>query len=336
MGRDPHGWSRRSVLVLGVGGAAWLAGAPNGLADVGPGARTPSYALLPFAATSPWRLPVADTATFAPDDDPRNLAMADCDVPGQAWVNYDSYSHPISFADRTDPVVTMTDTDRGLSWKERIPVRARIAAGTDAHMHVITPDRKRVIEHWVTKRRRNGSYTCRHRAVVELAGSGIDGGARAYGGSAIGGLIRSWEVREGLVQHPLAIALRVEQMRLGPVWPASSDDNTPDYTGPIPMGSYFAIPPDVDLTDLGLQSRAARVVARACQDYGVYVVDSGGAAALFVQDDGKPATARWHASLVGPDWTAVDVRTIFQALRVITDNTPSALRNRGRDAQGAA
>ena len=311
------------MLVLGVGSAAELTVASRALADVHPGARTPSYALLPFAATSPWRLPVADTATFAPDDDPRNVAMADCDEPGQAWVNYDSYSHPISFADYEDPLVTMTDIDHGLSWKERIPIHARIAAGTDAHMHVITADRKRVIEHWVTKRRRNGNYTCRHRVAVKLAGSGIDGGARAYGGSAIGGLMRSWEVREGLIQHPLAIALRVEQMHLGPVWPATSDDGTPDYTGPIPMGSYFAIPPGVDLTDLGLQSKAARVVARACQDYGVYVVDSGGASALFIQDDGKPATAAWHASLVGPDWTAADVNTIFKALRVITNNTPS-------------
>ena len=313
--------------MLGVGSAAELSVASSGFADARPGAGTPSCALLPFAATSPWRLPVADAATFAPEDDPRNVAMADCDESGQAWVNYDDYSHPVNRADRKDPVVTMTDIDRGLSWKERIPVDARIAAGTDAHMHVITPDKKRVIEHWVTRRLRNGDYTCRYRVAVKLAGSGIDGGARAYGGSAIGGLIRSWEVREGLIQHPLAIALRVEQMRLGPVWPASSDDDTPDYTGPIPMGSYFAIPPDVDLTDLGLQSRAARVVARACRDYGVYVVDSGGASALFIQDDGRPATAAWHASLVGPEWSAVDVRTIFKALRVITNNTPIGPRD---------
>jgi len=59
------------------------------------------------------------------------------------------------------------------------------------------------------------------------------------------------------------------------VWPAYSFDMNDRYEGAVPMGSLLAIPPDVKIDHLGL-SEKGMVVARAAQDYGVYVVDRGG------------------------------------------------------------
>jgi hypothetical protein len=42
------------------------------------------------------------------------------------------------------------------------------------------------------------------------------------------------------------------------------------------MGSLLAIPPTVDITTLGITDPQALEVARALQDYGVYIVDTGG------------------------------------------------------------
>lgn len=287
---------------------------------------TVSRTLLPFDTQSPWRLKAAGTTTFAASADERNAAIWDVPHPGEAWVNYDSYSHPIYQATTQDPYFTITDLDHGNAvTRIRLPPHARPAKGSDSHMHVIRADKSTVDEHWVMTRTGATSYTCRRHEAVDLSGTGIgpNNGTRAYGGSAIGGLIRSWEISIGRIQHPLAIALRQEQMRPGPVWPATTDDHSPGYTGPIPMGSCFAIPPEVSVSNLGLKSKAAVVVARACQEFGAYVVDSSGSSCFYIEDDPSPVTSAFHAELTGPNWSARDLPTLFRALRLVTNNRPN-------------
>lgn len=192
------------------------------LTDLGPGAPSQPDDLRPFAAASPWKLGLAQAATFAADSDPRNVAVQNtgADGSGLVWVNSDTFSHPISYASNTDPLATVTDIEHGGSWQERIPANARISAGSDEHMHVITPDRVYVQEHFGAVRVSTTAYNVSRRAQVGLSGSGIgpQNGVRAYGGSAIGGLIRSWEVDPthpaytGRIRHALAIALRGDQL----------------------------------------------------------------------------------------------------------------------------
>jgi hypothetical protein len=318
--------------------------------------------LLPFASTSPWRLGVAQTATFAPADDPRNLEIARVDGGGQAWMNRDQYSHPVAAASASDPVATVTDSfhsvrsiPAGGVWKEQVPAAARIAAGTDRHMHVLTPDGQYVQEHFGVTRVSATEYTTKRRHLVSLEGSGIgpQNGTRAYGGSAIGGLIRAWEVDPshpsytGSIEHPLAIALRLNQLYYsgvrwkddgnggtynrhgyglaqGYVWPATEQDSASykNYSGDIPMGSYFAIPPEVDLTRLGLKTPQALMLAQAAQDYGVYVTDASGASTFYLEDDGGAATKAFRSALIGPSYDGKDLKRIFKALKVVTSNGP--------------
>jgi hypothetical protein len=284
------------------------------------------------------------------------------------WVNSDTFSHPISYAVDTDPLATVTDADHGGSWQERIPAAARISAGSDAHMHVITPDRTHVQEHFNTVRNSPTAYTVSRRIEVDLSSNGIgpQNGVRAYGGSAIGGLIRGWEVDPthpaytGRIRHPLAIALRGNQLRMdsahyggtqgyfttgtldttthpgwptgtpaagfmlqtGYVWPATEQDwNSPTaYSGAIPMGSYFAIPPTVNLAGLGLQTAEGLMLATAARNYGCYVTDSSGSAAFYCEDDAGPAQAFASALLGGESASAHDARAVFNALRVASIN----------------
>ena len=337
---------RASVLAL-------VAAVLSGTATAASAATAPEPALLPFAAASPWRLGIAAGATFAPLSDPRNAAITDVAAPGAVWVNSSSYSHPIAWASTSDPLATVSGAkNTGGPWQSRIPATAKIASGTDKHMHVITPDRKSVLEHYAAVRLSETSYTAKRRHEVSLAGSGIgpQNGTRAYGGSAIGGLIRGWEVDPahpsytGRIDHPLALAIPRSKLKYtgtdpwvghgpydalgyglakGYVWPASEQDSNSSttYSGSIPMGSYFAIPGNVDLSTLGLTTPQALMVAKAAQDYGLYVTDASGASVLYIEDDGKASTSAFRSKVVGPTSTGDDLRRIFRALRVVTSNS---------------
>ena len=144
-------------------------------------------------------------------------------------------------------------------------------------------------------------------------------GVRAYGGSAIGGLIRAGEVQAGVINHPLAVSLALNQMQTGPVWPATSDDggSASSYTGLIHMGSLIAIPRSVNLAALGLSPQGL-MLATALQNYGAYVVDTGGAATFYAEPTN------------GMDMNAVgamrnDIGTIVAQLTMVTNNTASTV-----------
>lgn len=327
-------------------------------------------ALLPFAPDSVWRLGIAEDAEFADEADARNTSLQlDVDTPGKIWLNYETYSHPVSFADEADPLATVTDSFHapssippGGSWQTHIPADARIAAGTDKHMHVISPDGATAYEHFNVTRQSSTAYTTTRRHAVNLRGPGIgpQNGTRAYGGSAIGGLIRAWEVDPthpdytGEIQHPLAVSLRSDQLHYsgvtlaqdgnggmynaqgygleqGYVWPATEQDAgssnpTTGYTGAVPMGSFVAIPDDVDIDTLGLTTENGKMLARACQNFGAYVTDRSGSMSFYLEDDGGTyengdATAVFRRDLLGASATATELRKVVAALRVVTSNS---------------
>jgi hypothetical protein len=78
------------------------------------------------------------------------------------------------------------------------------------------------------------------------------------------------------------------------VWPASSSDppSTYDVVGNVYMGSLLAIPPGVNINTLGITDSQALEVARALQDYGLYIVDRAGIPAnkIVIRIDPQAAT----------------------------------------------
>mgnify|MGYP000750566178 CR=1 FL=1 len=141
------------------------------------------------------------------------------------------------------------------------------------------------------------------------------GGERAYGGSALGGLIRTRELQQQLIPHALALAIPRSHLKLGPVWPAIYEDAGANgtYLGNAPMGTFAVLPPSVDIDSLGLTSDTARVIAHALQDYGAYIVDATNGDASF--------TAEPSANdLLGDFWQ--DLSEVRSHLRCVDDNKP--------------
>jgi hypothetical protein len=237
--------------------------------------------LWPFSADSPWNAGVGAAARYEDAAAPQTAALIRGDL--GAWVNADQYSHPVYRASVLDPVATVRMSN-GATAQYRIPNSARPCAGSDANLHVVDPTGRWLDESWHMSGE-NPSWTSGYHRTTDLFGSGFGTGVRASGASAAGGLIRRWELDRGSIRHALALAITGAQLRRGPVWPATGEDGNAasTYSGPVPMGALVAIPRGVDVNALGL-SPIGVVLARAMQDYGVFVVDrTDGAIALYAE-----------------------------------------------------
>lgn len=266
----------------------------------------------PFAADSPWNAPIPANATYR-DSDPRTKMLRSA---GAFGVNSSQWTIWVWHAKETDPLVTVNVSVHNLTTSGnanagnvtiRMPANAHADPANDAHMTVIDPDGKHAHEFWYVKVR-NGKFTAVSYAKVPLDGSGVNisgyaahnsnyetfgwGATRAYGGSQLGGLIRKGEATQGAIEHAIAVAIPAKYLGGRAVWPATSDDQSPDYAGVIPMGTRFAIPPSVDVESLGLSPAHLRL-ARALQKYGLIVVDKSGSPCMYAE--GLEAQADGHA-----------------------------------------
>lgn len=320
--------TRRRAL-LAASGAAVLGGCVQplaGLSGTRPPARDPAQ--WPFAADSPWNTALGDGAQFAPIRSPRF-------DPGRgATVNTRQWSHPVFIAQADDPVVSVCRRGQAEPvHRLRVPVQAQPDPMDDGALHLIDATRRTVTELW--KAERVGSDRIVATVVVtnSLTGAGVYPhwhGARAYGGSALGGLIRGGELDHG-IPHVLAVAVQPQALnRVGPdgrawVWPASSADDGDGRRygtqGNLHMGSLLALPPGLDLRSLDLRPGPETVLARALQDFGACITDCAGGNLVFY---GEPQAHAAATSL-----RASALQAITAHLRVVTNHTPATVGGGG-------
>ncbi len=260
------------------------------------------YLSRPFAADSPWNQPIPANATYR-ENDARTKSLRSTAPFG---VNSSRWTIWVWHAKKSDPRVTINVSVHNLTTSSKanegnvtihMPADAHPDPANDAHMTVIDPDGKNAHEFWYVKKR-DGKFTAVSYAKVPLDGSGVNvsgylshnsdyltygwGATRAYGGSQLGGLIKKGEATQGAIEHAIAVALPAKYLGGRAVWPATSDDQSPDYAGVIPMGTRFAIPPSVDVESLGLSPAHLRL-ARALQKYGLIVVDKSGSPCMYAE-----------------------------------------------------
>jgi len=248
----------------------------------------------PFTSTSAWNMPIGSGAQFG----------SDAGLPPAGSVNARFWSHPIYIAKVTDPLVRVwrysNSNDRD-SDDNRYPDRTKLTMGiinipegykpaepdiftaqySDSHMHVIDPTHTEVFEMFGTRPQADGSIRVTAQYTGSLYGDGVGDfrgawqGTRAYGGSALSGLIREWDLEQGRIPHALAAAIGGQFLVGGPVWPATIQDSfwRTGYSGTIPMGAMFAIPsttrPD-GLTPQGI------MIWNALCEFGMFITDTGG------------------------------------------------------------
>jgi hypothetical protein len=250
----------------------------------------------PFAPTSFWNAPLADSAPL----DPLSRTYV-ADLRRQVarhgpYLNTTAYSTPVYTVGARQPRVRVQLDQfypRLQTAFERVPIPpgARAARGTDGNMVVWQPSTDTL---WEFYRARNAAdgwhafYGGKMTGVSRNPGHFTEPrlwGATATSISLLGGLIRIDELRSGRIDHALAMAIPNIRKDVFS-WPAQRSDGKVDSPTAIPEGARFRIDPDVDLDRLRM-APVVRVMAEAAQKHGIVVRD-GSAAVVFFAEDPTP------------------------------------------------
>lgn len=224
----------------------------------------------------------------------------------------------------------------GEDWRDtfRLPAGSCPSPDPDGLMAVIQPDgwALDVYAGVVTA----GPYVVTTMAsYIDTAGDGTGwwSGRRASMLPSFAGLIRTGEISGGRIPHALAALAPESLLTRAYAWPAYAFDREANYTGSLPMGALLAIPASVNVDALGLSWRG-RVLARAAQDYGIYLVDRGGGGLTILAELGNPEI-RWPRNGSEPaDWQ--DLEIIGDHLQWVDNNSPSTIGGGGTPRQPLA
>jgi hypothetical protein len=311
-------------------GAALLAGCAQ-TGQILPTALTvaaePAAEWRPFSADSPWNTKIPEDARIDPNSD---VLVADLGVGGALYVNMPDWSVMVKYFDSTQaPMRSVRPLyaghyGPGFAPNERVPLPfdALPEGATPAQSNYFTlvdPVRNLAWDTRQLGKTPEGDWFAGFGAVVDLAGTGVSkpwmqaersdlsAGARPSGAPLIAGLIRVDEVKAGRIDHALAFAYPIAQTGkfLPPASTALSaaDAESARHIG-LPMGARIQLDPGYDL-DNTLLSPAAKVIAKALQEYGAILVDEAGATVLYAES-GPEQLAEWNG-LLAPG----DLQTLF-------------------------
>lgn len=238
-----------------------------------------------YANDSPFNTPIGDGSV-----DPRSDRMIDqltAEVKANGWpIATAEFTNAIYYADSETPRydVPLTKYDSRRFAGVPIPDSVRVPEDTDGGVVVI--DRSTNCEYDLDEPARVGSnrWTAEFGNALSTDGSGVYPFAMApsaSGFASAAGMILPAELRQGRIDH--ALAFTMENVKTGgPVAPATGNDGRSDAPGAIPEGARLRLDPELDLDSLGL-APWQKTIARALQEYGMYLVDTGGAVAIRVQ-----------------------------------------------------
>ena len=224
-------------------------------------------------------------------------------------VQYRQYSAPVYFSDsttsRTDVLLHCGQTwERGVNVLKNVPIPSfaepsndidgadnPIIAGQcgenssqDNNMVIIDLQNRCEYDLWQA-RKETGRWAASWGNAISIDSMGVfDTGlsARGSGFAFLAGVIWPHELASGVINHALLFALPVGLVKGGgPVAPATETDGESTNPDAIPEGARLRLDPTLDLNTLNL-TPAALTIARAMQDYGMFLTDRGGSPYLVL------------------------------------------------------
>jgi hypothetical protein len=161
----------------------------------------------------------------------------------------------------------------------QIPSNAQPDTGGDGHLVVLQPNGNEM-DMWIGQHTSSG-WTSGSRWLESSNGPAANcttahgcGGADAANFALAAGVVRPEEIAQGHIDH--ALALVTPYTRQGYVaCPATSGDGQQTNPNSLPVGAHIQLDPSIDVARLNIPSWQ-KVIAVALQQYGAYVVDTGG------------------------------------------------------------
>ena len=285
---------------------------------------------VPYTPDSPWNLKIGPDPVYAPNSDFYMESLH-----GVFGSDTSRYTLPVYEVDGTIPLVTITLSDffsnvtwsggeqslevtRKVAVQVPIPLAAVQAKGKDGQMVIWNVETGDEWGFWRIEKK-SGKWVAQNGYHYNTQWSGVPPTgfvSRGAGVPYLTGLIRPWEIKQGRIDH--AIALGVNYPNMLHIYPATkSDGKTLDHF--FPAGARFQLNPsltDLDFETWGLD-RTGRIIAKALQDYGMILVDGSGHPKIYGEYDG---TAHWDGVI-----HKNSVRNIpYEAFQLLTLETPEA------------
>jgi hypothetical protein len=191
-----------------------------------------------------------------------------------------------------------------------VPADAAPSPQSDAAMSIVDTSRNLIFEFWQARRSAAGVWSAGWGGVLSLTGRGNrnsgNGETGQQGGVGAGisrraGLVTRDDIASGVIGHALVLSTDIA-MPTTVRYPATKTDgaNLAGSATPIPQAARLQLDPAADLSALGGYQR---MIARALQTHGAYVVDNGGARAAIIaegQDPAGPKTGTPYFSAATP------------------------------------
>jgi hypothetical protein len=259
-----------------------------------------------FSPSSFWNTPLADDASIDPESAAITGAFEaviahELQAGNGPWINTTDYSVPIYTVPAGQPIVPVQLSSQFHSpslqsaWNEvPLPPDALPSAGSDKHLVVWQPSSDSIWEFWRLSQVDGGwraGWGGAMRNVSSNAGVyGTDAwpGAESWWGSTasslsiVGGLITLEDLRQGEIDHGLALAIPNVRADFYTA-PARRTDGTSENPLALPEGAHLRLDPDLDLAALHLPPPTL-MIAEAAQRYGIVVRDRAKVAHFFAQD----------------------------------------------------
>lgn len=183
----------------------------------------------------------------------------------------DTYSYLSDLEDHPIPPNPKIEGHPGIAWDKHMIVFDTATCVSSEFFYVTPPNF--LFDRWVAAT----------AVKLDLSSNSIRerGSAIASGMSMLALMVRYEEVRSGEIDHMLQIALPVIA-NTAPVWPASDTDGRSESPDAPPMGTVFRLRSDVDLSGF---SPDALTIARALQDHGAVLGDTGPSLGIAGEND---------------------------------------------------
>jgi endoglucanase len=330
----------------------------------------------PFASSSIWNKPIGTSAQYV---DAQLPAITETYSADGEWTPI-HYPDPDLIVMRPDaPMTNIYANNVGWDGGDRcvaqggilhsVPVPTDFVIPNSRHNNgaaFLMPDRRTIVQTQPFTRCVAGGVATSmttHHPQVDIYGAGIEGAHGGSGLSAIGGALRVGELRPGDTtgpRHALKINLITNKELFKCQietdcfrWPANTSDsgsigwygtetNNTNYA--MRMGALLAIPTNVNVNSLGLETNQAKLLAWTLQNYGAYVVDHGGPS-FSVEEGPDGSFSQQFQSDWGTDmgvrvrdntaWGR-DVNRLRQALSVINNNSAASIGGGGTPLQPLA